>query len=465
MSTGKYICPNCQGEVNYGDKFCGKCGYRFGDWGASPASNQSENVITAQQPVEQTPAEESGGGSFLAKLIKWAVVILVAGGVLAFVSSFFGKASPQEAIKEGDKEAMETFYNKAKDKTKAKEEIGKAFLEEAYRILDDESLKNNASRQLEAQNNLMKVTEFFVKNDDLKDLLQMSSKFNDIAVANSEAQRAESDVWKKYDVSLNSRMRQIEGYILNRVQNSNSKYQCVDYEYILGNAMPMINKPICILDFGKNQYVTQGVQTVYGVEDKEEIFEDRAGFKTKMMVYKAVDQAGYREIMRAKRLQNNKKFRESEFKRLYPKDFFTVNRITDKHSGSVTGQKNKTTSVSSASTNKTEQDAGYVLKAFHDAITAKQYRTAYDYLGAEMQNYVGGYEKFVNGYSTTISSRITDDRIISSDASNAVIEYTLEARDQLKAGIAVQNFKGKATLKKVEGNWKIVEVTAKRVSY
>lgn len=465
MSTDKYICPNCQGEVNYGDKFCGKCGYRFGDWGASPASNQSENVITAQQPAEQTTSEESGGSSFLAKLIKWAVVILVAGGVLAFVSSFFGESSPQEAIKEGDKEAMETFYNKAKDKTKAKEEIGNAFLEEAYRILDDESLKNNASRQLEAQNKLMKVTEFFGKNDELKDLLQMSSKFNDIAVANSEAQRAESDVWKKYDVSLNSRMRQIEGYILNRVQNSNSKYQCVDYEYILGNAMPMINKPICILDFGKNQYVTQGVQTVYGVEDREEIFEDRAGFKTKMMVYKAVDQAGYREIMRAKRLQNNKKFRESEFKRLYPKDFFTVNHVVDNHSGSATGQKNKTTSVSSASTNKTEQDAGYVLKAFHDAITAKQYRTAYDYLGAEMQNYVGGYEKFVNGYTTTISSRITDDRIISSDASNAVIEYMLEARDQLKAGIAVQNFKGKATLKKVEGNWKIVEVTAKRVSY
>ena len=104
-------------------------------------------------------------------------------------------------------------------KTKAKEEIGNAFLEEAYRILDDESLKNNASRQLEAQNKLMKVTEFFGKNDELKDLLQMSSKLNDIAVANSEAQRAESDVWKKYDVSLNSRMRQIEGYILNRVQN------------------------------------------------------------------------------------------------------------------------------------------------------------------------------------------------------------------------------------------------------
>jgi len=44
-----------------------------------------------------------------------------------------------------------------------------------------------------------------------------------------------------------------------------------------------------------------------------------------------------------------------------------------------------------------------------------------------------------------------------------VIEYTLEAKDQLKAGISTQYFKGKANLQIINGEWKIVEVTAKKV--
>ena len=322
MSTDKYMCPNCQNEVSFGDKFCGKCGYRFGDWGASSASSQAETVLTAQQPVVQTPPAESSGGSFLAKIVKWAVVILVAGGVLAFVSSFFGGVTPQEAIKKGDKEAMETFYNKAKDKEKAKVEIGNAFMEEAYRILDDEALKKNANRQLEAQNKLMKVTEFFVKNDELKELLQVSSKFNNIAVANSKAITAEDEVWKKYRVTLNSDFKQIEGYVVNKVQNTDSQYQCVQYESYYGNVVPRIDRPICILDFGNNRYVNDGVQSVYGVTDKEAEFVDRAGFKKKMMIYKVVDEAGITAIRKAKRLAENKMYEERRFKRDYPKDYF-----------------------------------------------------------------------------------------------------------------------------------------------
>lgn len=103
------------------------------------------------------------------------------------------------------------------------------------------------------------------------------------------------------------------------------------------------------------------------------------------------------------------------------------------------------------------------LRAFHRAITAKEYRTAFNYLGPGMQNYVGGYDKFVTGYSTTISSTLTEIRTVSADNARAVIEYTLEAKDQLKAGISTQYFKGKANLQIINGEWKIVEVTARKV--
>lgn len=109
--------------------------------------------------------------------------------------------------------------------------------------------------------------------------------------------------------------------------------------------------------------------------------------------------------------------------------------------------------------------ANNILPTFHQAITAKQYQTAFNYLGQEMQNYVGGYDKFVNGYATTISSKVANMNTISSDSNNAVIEYILEAKDQINGAIVEQRFKGKATLKKIDGNWKIVETTAKKISY
>ena len=106
-----------------------------------------------------------------------------------------------------------------------------------------------------------------------------------------------------------------------------------------------------------------------------------------------------------------------------------------------------------------------ILPAFHKAITTKQYQTAYNYLGPEMQNYVGGYDKFVNGYATTISSKVRDMNVLSDDSNSTVIEYILEAKDRINGGIVEQSFKGTATMKKINGNWRIVENTAKRISY
>ena len=443
MAADKYMCPNCQNEVSYGDKFCGKCGFQFGNWESVSSATQPEQKDSSSiQNMKSTPQETEKKSSVFGTLLKWGFRLILAVVVIGFGVSFFDGASPQEAIKNGDREAVLNYYKKAKDKTKAKEEIGKAFLEEAYRILDDKELKKSPLKILEAGNKLTGATEFVAVNDDFKELKPLWSDFNKVLVAVSEASTASDDLWKKHQLSPSSgNIQQINGYILNKISNSETQYLCVDYEYMV--------------EFGKNSYVKRGVQTFYGIERNYEDFVDKAGFKSRLMVYQAVSPTAVKDIARAKQAKEAREIREDVFRSAYPKGSFTLQDKT----GNGAGNKGDTATESK----RTGQDAEATLRAFHKAITAKEYRTAFNYLGPGMQNYVGGYDKFVTGYSTTISSTLTEIRTVSADNARAVIEYTLEAKDQLKAGISTQYFKGKANLQIINGEWKIVEVTARKV--
>lgn len=345
MSADKYTCPKCQNEVSYGDKFCGKCGFQFGDWGGVSTVAQTGTNTASQQPITQTPPVESSGGSFFGKLVKWAIIIVLAIVAFCVVSSFFEVASPKEAIKNGDEKAMAAFYKKAKDKEKAKTEMGSAFLKEAYRILEEEEFKKSSGKQLDAQNKLLRITETFAMNDELQELGKLRSAFSDIAVANSQFKDAEDILWKKYNVTPNTNIRRIDGYVLNKIQNSDSQYQCVSYEYLFGQAVP--KDPICVLDFKNYEYVKQGVQVVYGVRDKEADFEDRAGFKTKMTIYKVVDEGVFTEFGNVKQMRAAKRIKEDNFKRAYPKDYFA--------NGTSVTQANTGTSSAVSSNNMTVQ--------------------------------------------------------------------------------------------------------------
>ena len=80
--------------------------------------------------------------------------------------------------------------------------------------------------------------------------------------------------------------------------------------------------------------------------------------------------------------------------------------------------------------------AAEALYDFHVAITKKDYGKAYNNLLApDMQRYIGPYDKFVQGYSTTISSSVKETNPISTDGSTVVMEYLLEAKDQLQSGV------------------------------
>lgn len=56
----KYVCPNCNGLVDYGTKFCPHCGNAFGSWGAPVQSNVTNNVYQSNNVyVPETKSEES----------------------------------------------------------------------------------------------------------------------------------------------------------------------------------------------------------------------------------------------------------------------------------------------------------------------------------------------------------------------------------------------------------------------
>lgn len=149
----------------------------------------------------------------------------------------------------------------------------------------------------------------------------------------------------------------------------------------------------------------------------------------------------------------------------FKKEF--INEHVSLTSNANTAKNNQSPAEKSAVSTANQQgaiDANTILPSFHQAITAKQYWTAYNYLGPDMQRYVGGYDKFANGYATTISSKPTNMNPVSMNSDGAVIEYILEAKDNINGAIIEQRFQGKATIKKINGNWKIVENTAKKVS-
>ena len=104
------------------------------------------------------------------------------------------------------------------------------------------------------------------------------------------------------------------------------------------------------------------------------------------------------------------------------------------------------------------------LKDFHYAISMKKYKDAYQYLGPEMQQYVGGYDKFVQGYQTTVYSVVRSPYIVSNDGTNAVIKYTIQAKDRTSSGDVLQDFSAESKLTKINGRWRIVDTRARKVS-
>ncbi len=98
-----------------------------------------------------------------------------------------------------------------------------------------------------------------------------------------------------------------------------------------------------------------------------------------------------------------------------------------------------------------------VLQAFHQNITNKQYRKAYNYLSEDFQNSVS-YEGWAPGFRTTISSTVSNVKNVSQTDNQAVLIYILKAVDYPGG---TRYFQGTATFIKTSDGWKIDEITNK----
>ena len=100
-----------------------------------------------------------------------------------------------------------------------------------------------------------------------------------------------------------------------------------------------------------------------------------------------------------------------------------------------------------------------VLQAFHQNITSKNYRTAYNYLSADFQDAVS-YEGWAPGFRTTVSSTVSNVKVESQTDTQAVLTYTLQAVDNPGG---TRYFQGTAVLIKTAGGWKIDDITNKTI--
>ncbi|MBR1589883.1 MAG: hypothetical protein IJ657_02255 [Acidaminococcaceae bacterium] len=98
--------------------------------------------------------------------------------------------------------------------------------------------------------------------------------------------------------------------------------------------------------------------------------------------------------------------------------------------------------------------AAETLQYYHHKITDRDTGLAYDVLTEDYKNYFGGYEKFANGYRTTLFSRPSNIHVIA-EAENAVkLGYELRAQDwENESEIVVQTFACTAMMKDVNGCW------------
>ena len=110
------------------------------------------------------------------------------------------------------------------------------------------------------------------------------------------------------------------------------------------------------------------------------------------------------------------------------------------------------------------ETARIVLMDYHECITHKELRRAWNFLGDNYKKSFGSFPAFCDGFATTVSSVISDATHVADGPDMTTIEYTLTAKDATPEANVVQVFKGAANLEVVPGRgWVIVTASNKLV--
>ena len=104
------------------------------------------------------------------------------------------------------------------------------------------------------------------------------------------------------------------------------------------------------------------------------------------------------------------------------------------------------------------------MASYHKYITNKDYRAAYNLLTPDMQNTMGLFENWTQGFRNTIESRVTDLQVGNVQADSAEVSFVLVARDRRPGGGYDENrFRSTATVVKTDSGWKIAAVNNKKI--
>ena len=103
---------------------------------------------------------------------------------------------------------------------------------------------------------------------------------------------------------------------------------------------------------------------------------------------------------------------------------------------------------------------------YHNSITAGDFRAAYNMLTDNQKQRMGSdLKSYASGYATTISSTVTNVKLISGDGNSYTLGYRLQARDTYRGNkVLVQEFEGQVTLVNSGGRWGIDNTQSKKIS-
>lgn len=105
-----------------------------------------------------------------------------------------------------------------------------------------------------------------------------------------------------------------------------------------------------------------------------------------------------------------------------------------------------------------EHNAVKTLKDFHAGITQRKLGQAFNCLDEELQQDMGGYDRWAPGFATTVSSTPLDINIVDEADTHVILTYTLETVDDPGGK---NYFDGTALIVKTGDGWKIADLKNK----
>lgn len=103
-------------------------------------------------------------------------------------------------------------------------------------------------------------------------------------------------------------------------------------------------------------------------------------------------------------------------------------------------------------------DAEKAFRDFHAAITAKNYRKAYDYFSSTGKHVLGSWDSWAQGYKTTIASIPEEVTVVEQNDDETKLAFLLRAVDNIDGKRVTRYLKGTVTLIKTDDGWKINQI-------